>query len=146
MEVGARGQTRTVLQERAEQFLGGAGIGGRLQDDGGPGAQIAAEGDRRLLDVPQVGSALVQRGRHGHHRDVEPAAVAGRFARSVGAVVQRRADPLGGDVLDEGLTGGQALDPPGVDVVADHLVTDLGGADGQRQPDVSLSHHDDTHQ
>ena len=51
-----------------------------------------------------------------------------------------------GDVLDVGLPGGQALDPPGIDVVPDHFVSDFRRSDGQRQPDVSLSHHDDAHQ
>ena len=79
VEVGARDQARALLQDRREQLLGGAGVGGRLQDDGGSGAQVAGEGDRRLLDVAQVRGALVQRGRHGHDGDVETAAVTRRL-------------------------------------------------------------------
>ncbi|GAA2813215.1 hypothetical protein GCM10019017_68810 [Streptomyces showdoensis] len=87
----------------------------------------------------------MQRGGHGDDGDVEAAAVAHGVARPVAAGLQGGAQPLGGDVLDVRLARGEALDPLGVHVVPDHLVTGLGGPDGERQADIALSNHDDAH-
>ena len=96
-----------------------------------------------LLDVAQVGRAVAQRGRHGDHADVEALGV--RRTRVLGRyrpLPSAAAEPVGRDVLDEGLAGGQPLDPVGVDVEADDVVSGLDRPHGQRQADVSLADDD----
>ena len=98
------------LEDRADQLLGGARVGGRLEHDAGArraGAAPAVAAAR--LDVGQVGRAVAQRRRHGDHGDVE--AGAGRAAsvgRPVAAGGERRGELVVGDVLDVGRRRGAA--------------------------------------
>jgi hypothetical protein len=71
MKVWAHNQTRAILQNRRDQFLGRSRVGRRLDDDRRPGSQVAGECLGGLLDVAQVRHPLVQRRGYRDDRDVE---------------------------------------------------------------------------
>ena len=141
VEVVAGHEAGGVFQDRPEQLLGRAWVGGRLEDDGGAGAQEAPESGRRRLDVRQVRIALPQRGRHGHDGDVESCARLGFGRGLVASRLECRVQHFFGDVFDIGLAGRQALDAIFRHVVTDDAVPDVHRSHCQRQADVPLSHH-----
>ena len=48
VEVGAGDQAGALLEDRRDQLLGGARVGGRLEDDGGAGPQVPGQRPGRL--------------------------------------------------------------------------------------------------
>ena len=142
-EVLACGQTRAVLQDRADDLLGRAGVRRRLQHDGRAGPHVAGELGGRVLDVRQVGNAVLQRGGNRDHGVVEAGALSRFVGDAVQAGRQHGVEPLVAHVSDKGLPGGEEFDAKFVHVEADDLEADLGGSHRKRQSDVSLPNDDE---
>ena len=103
VEVRAGPQARALLEDRRDQLLGGARVGGRLQDDRGPAPEVRGHGGRGGLDVGQVGHALAHRGGHRDDRHVEAGQVGGvRSWPGSGRWRATSAELVVGDVLDVG--------------------------------------------
>ena len=113
-------------------------------DHGGARAAGTGERTRGLLDVGQVRRAVAQRGGHGDDRDVEAGAGAG-FGRWVQRAASSTALRSGQRCPRRTTARQEPFDPGLVDVVSDDFVPDLGGADGERQADVSLPDYCDAH-
>lgn len=145
VEVGARGEPGVLLQDRGDQFLGGPGIGGGLQDHRGTLAQEPAQDAGGRLDGPKVGDALAQRRRDTDDGHVEAADRALLGGGQIAPAGQCGKEPLRRDVLDEGLARGKPLDAVLVDVETDDrgVLVGLHGAYRERQADVPLAHDDD---
>jgi hypothetical protein len=79
VEVEAGGEARQLLEQGADDLVGGARVGGRLEDDERARLEHLPGGLGRGLDRGEVGAiGLRQRGRHADDRDVR-SAVTGRL-------------------------------------------------------------------
>jgi hypothetical protein len=121
-----------LLEDRGNEVLGGAGVGRGLEDDGGTGAQVAADGSGGANDEGQVGHAVVERGGHRDDSDVEVLGVARRVRGAVAAGLDGGGQPLGADVLDVRSPRLEGLDLDGVELQADYIESHFHRPDSNR--------------
>jgi hypothetical protein len=127
VEVRAGGETRTLLQDRAHQLLGGTRKRRRLEHHGRAGPQEPRKGPSGTLDVRQVRHALAEGRRNGYDGHVEPVDLVEPGDRPVATRSQRSLQQVVAHVLDERVTRGQRLDPVTVNVEADDVEPHLDG-------------------
>ena len=128
------------LEDGPELLVGGARVGGGLEEDQLPWAQALRDLAPGGVDVRVV--RLAVRPERRGHADGDGVAVAQAVEVGGGVVpaaLHRRGDPLGSDVLDEGLALAERLDLAGVDVEAGDLEAGLVEEQGEGQADVALA-------
>ena len=103
MEVGTDGQAGPGFEDGGDELLGGARIGGGLEDHGGAGSQVRCEHLGGRLHEGEHRVALVQRRRHRDDAEVEPGQVGDVGGGPESARVERGPQLGVGDVLDVGL-------------------------------------------
>ena len=150
-EVLLAGEPAGRLECGRDPLAGGADRERRLDADGRPGLQPAADvSDDGVKDPPVDAHGVVDhQRRHGDH-EVRTVGDGRRGVRD--GAQAARGDELGQGVLEPRLTG-ERLEPlvdevhdPLVDVAADDLVPSTGDGDGEGQPDLAERDDDDAHQ
>ena len=144
-EIGA-GPKPARLEPRAHHLVDGAGIGGRLQNDQLPGAQMRGHLLDRRDHVRQVGIAgLAQRRRHADVDGVDAGQGREIGRRRERARIHRHPHVGGRHVGDVRLTPKDGTGPFRIDVETDRRHPGAGEGDGQRQPDVTEADHADAY-
>ena len=140
VEIRAGLEAAARLKHGAQLAIRGAGIGGGLQADEHPLAQVRGDGAAGVGDVGDVGLAVLVE-RRGHADDD------GIHARADREVVRRAempaadllGDAFGGDVLDVALAGVHGLDLAAVHVDARDIHARARKLQAERQPNVTQS-------
>ena len=149
VEVDPGGQPGRLLQHRADDLVGGARVGGRLEDDQRARLEYRRGGLGRGLDRGQVRAVgLRQRGRDADHGHVGRV-VAGQLGQVGGgaeAALDHRLDVAVGQVVDVAAAGVQAVHRRGLDVIAGYVQADPDGLLGQRQAHVAKPDDHDVHE
>ena len=133
-----RSQPRRIagLEDGNQDFFGGAGIGGALQNDQLARAQVWSDGARRLLDVAEVGLMIAVQRRGDADDDgvhLGDLGVGGGGAEASGMSLD---DLAAGNARDVGVARVQRLDLAGIHVKAGDAETLLAEKQDQRQPNI----------
>jgi len=130
-----------LFEDRLHHLVGGARPGARLKNEHLPRAQVLFQLVRGILDVGEVGFAvLVERRRQGDENDIRLRGfgeISGVFHLAEGVDLL---DILCGDVLDVALAGAELVDLALIDVEADDGETLACELDEQRQSYIAQSH------
>ena len=128
------------LENRQDEFFGGAGIGGAFENDELAALEIRRDGQRCLFDVAEVGfAALVKRSGNADQNRVHVAQ-----AGEVGSGVEMFRVHVGfdffrGNVLDVGLAGVQLIDLGFIEVEARDALADVCKPECERKSHVAAA-------
>jgi len=143
-KVDTGGESAQLLSQRLDELFGGAGVGGGLEDDELPFAQMRPDGAHGILDVRHVGLAvLVERGGHAEKEDVG-LGDAGEVGGGVAAVGGgEAAHHVLAEVLDVAGAVGEVLDFALVDVEPEAGEAFFVEGPDEREADVTESDNAD---
>lgn len=143
MEVAPGPQPRALFEQRAQEVLGGAGVGGGLQDHRGVRAQPGRERAGGFGDGAEVqGPVRAERGGGADHSGTDPAEL-GRVGGRPEAPREHPAQLGGGQgAVDRGAAGAEFGEDAGVGVMADGL--DAGGGSGLGEGQAEVAESDDS--
>ena len=142
MEVGSRNEAG-LLQDRADNLVGGAGIRRRLKDDEHPRAQVVSDRRDRRDHRAEVRPALVrQRGGHADH-DGSGLGEAARVGGGLKAGGPHLGDIVIAEVVHVGAASVKPVDHAGGDIKSKDLEPHAARLLGQWQADVAEANDGD---